>query len=176
MASRGNMVSGSYIIVESKDGLENLSGYKKIAILSQTTQTNENFNELCQEIIRRFGYELRIFKTICKTTILRQKETLELASKSDIVIVVGGRNSANTRHLKELALSIQSNTYQVENECEVKKEWIKNTDKIAIISGASTPYSDLEKIRERIEGFFLTENGYKKMPEQMHILFYRPTP
>ncbi len=150
----GNMKPDNYIIVENKHEIKDFPGKRKVAMLSQTTQTIKNFNSVSQKLSSLFDYEFRIFKTICKTTILRQKEALELATKSDVVIVVGGRNSANTRHLSELALTVQKNTYQVENGDEVEKKWFKNTDKVAIISGASTPYSDLENIRVKIERFF----------------------
>jgi len=150
----GNIKSGNFIIIENENEIKNFDLKNRIAVLSQTTQTDSNFNRICQRLINIFSYEIRIFKTICRTTYLRQKEALEMASVSDVVIVVGGKNSANTRHLKELAATVQKNTYQVEDEKEVKKEWFKITDKIAIISGASTPYFDLENVKKKIESFF----------------------
>lgn len=150
----GNIKTGFYIIVENEKELENLDCKNKIAVLSQTTQTTENFNRICRRLIEMFSCEIRIFKTICRTTHLRQEEALRMASLNDVVIVVGGKNSANTKNLREMAASVQKKTYHVEDESELKKEWFRNTDNIAVISGASTPYNDLENVKRRIENFF----------------------
>lgn len=150
----GNIKPGNFVIIENEIEIRNLGCINKIALLSQTTQTDSNFNSICQKLFSIFSYEIRIFKTICRTTQLRQNEALKMASKNDIVIVVGGRSSANTRHLKELAASIQKNTYQIEDSSEVKKEWFRADDRVAVLSGASTPYHDLENVKDKIESFF----------------------
>lgn len=150
----GNIKPGNFVIIENEIEIRNLGCINKIALLSQTTQTDSNFNSICQKLFSIFSYEIRIFKTICRTTQLRQNEALKMASKNDIVIVVGGRSSANTRHLKELAASIQKNTYQIEDSSEVKKEWFRADDRVVVLSGASTPYHDLENVKDKIESFF----------------------
>ncbi|MDD3520067.1 MAG: 4-hydroxy-3-methylbut-2-enyl diphosphate reductase [Actinomycetota bacterium] len=149
-----NIKTGEFLIAGNEAEIKNLRYKNKIAVLSQTTQTYSNFKLICQKLIDTFPYEIRIFKTICRTTYLRQKEVLKMASSNNAVIVVGGKNSANTCHLKELAVSVQKNTYHVEDEREVKKNWFRINDKVAVIGGASTPYQDLCNVKKRIESFF----------------------
>ncbi len=150
----GNIKTGCYAIIENENEIKNLNCRTKIAVLSQTTQPGYNFDMICRKLIGMFSCEIRIFRTICQTTNLRQKEAVKLASLNDVIIVVGGRNSANTKKLNCMAASVQKKTYHIEDEAEVKKEWFKTTDKVAIISGASTPYDDLENVRKKIESFF----------------------
>ena len=80
-----------------------------------------------------------MFNTICDATKNRQDSALKLAKKVDIMIVIGGHNSANTKHLAEVCESIGVPTYHIENALELKKMWFKGKNKVGITAGASTP-------------------------------------
>ncbi len=111
---------------------------KKIGLLSQTTKDIEQFQQLIKEIFN-YAEELRVFNTICKATRLRQQSIQELAKTVDLMIVIGGLNSANTKRLAYLSKKEGIETYHIENEQQLNKEWFKGKEKIGIASGTSTP-------------------------------------
>jgi len=157
MGILGNIDGGDFIVAKDKKSLEHIKNKKKLAVISQTTQSLDLFYSISKELLGKFDEEIRIFKSICKTTNLRQKDAIEMARQNNIVIVVGGKMSANTNHLFELSASIQQHTYHIEDSSELKKDWFHDAEeKIAIISGASTPFSDLEDVRKKIESYFRT--------------------
>ena len=126
------------IIINSPKQLLQIKKNCKLVLCAQTTQHNKEFSELVKEAVLRFK-EIRVFNTICKATEERQNSVLKLAKNSNIVIIVGGKNSANTKRLVELSLSIQTRTYLIESCEELKKEWFKDNENIGITAGASTP-------------------------------------
>lgn len=126
---------------------------KRIALISQTTASPVNFREIVLEIARKDFDEFLIKNTICKNTIDRQKEAQRIASKSDMVLVVGGKNSANTSRLAELCRQINRNTYHIEEAGDLNKKLLKRRKRIGIVTGASTPTSTIRKIIERIRRF-----------------------
>lgn len=147
----------SYIIEKEDDtfkALEKLekSGIKKLLVISQTTYSLEKFyiikeiieNELPQNI------ELVIKNTICATTEQRQIETKELSKKVDIMIIIGGKNSSNTKKLYEVALENCKKAICIETykELENSQNDIKNANKIGIMAGASTPQKSIEEVVE----------------------------
>jgi len=90
------------------------------------------------------------FNTICDSTDSRQNETRKLAEKNDAVIIVGGRDSANSRRLYEIAKSINLKTYFIENARQLKKNWFSDIKKLAITAGASTPEWAISKVIDKI--------------------------
>jgi 4-hydroxy-3-methylbut-2-enyl diphosphate reductase len=94
--------------------------------------------------------EVKVYNTICNSTALRLKETANMARKVDVMIVVGGKNSANTTQLSHLCTSLSVRTYHIETEEELKKEWFKDTQNIGITAGASTPDWIIKKVEKRI--------------------------
>lgn len=145
----------SYIIEKEDDtfkALERLekSGIKKLLVISQTTYSLEKFyiiketieNELPRDI------ELVIKNTICATTEQRQIETKEISKKVDMMIIIGGKNSSNTKKLYEVALENCKQTICIETykELENIQGDIKKAKKIGIMAGASTPQSSIEDV------------------------------
>ena len=121
---------------------------KKIGILSQTTKDIEQYKQIIKEI---FSYveELRVFNTICKATRLRQQATQELSKIVDIMIVIGGLNSANTARLAYLSKIIGTETYHIENEKQLDERWFIGKNRIGITTGTSTPdYITSQVIKE----------------------------
>lgn len=122
----------------------------KVGLISQTTKDENEFKRVIAEIIENVD-ELRVFNTICKATSLRQDSTRELAMQVDLMIVIGGLNSANTTRLAQLSTRAGVKTYHIESEKDIKKIWFKGIEKVGITSGASTPDYITEKVINKIK-------------------------
>ena len=94
--------------------------------------------------------ELLVYNTICTATAQRQKAALALAKEVEAMVVVGGRESANTRHLAELCRRVVP-TYQVEGPEELRPEWLAGRARIGLTAGASTPAEQIEAVKRRLE-------------------------
>lgn len=133
-----------------KTVLENLRKSKidKLLVILQTTYSVERFNKIEKLIKNNLpeGVELVIKNTICKATELRQKETEEIARKVDYMIIIGGKNSSNTKKLFEIGKSNCEKCVCVETANELDIELIKKCDKVGIMAGASTPYQLIEEV------------------------------
>jgi 4-hydroxy-3-methylbut-2-enyl diphosphate reductase len=125
-------------VVEKKADVSKMQKREQLGIVSQTTQTIENFNEVVQALLSKAS-ELRIFNTICLETVKRQESTRELAGRVDSMVVVGGYNSANTRRLAEICRRTGTETRHIETADEIKLAWFKEKRAIGITAGASTP-------------------------------------
>ncbi|OGF51976.1 MAG: 4-hydroxy-3-methylbut-2-enyl diphosphate reductase [Candidatus Firestonebacteria bacterium GWA2_43_8] len=110
----------------------------KLGVVVQTTQSMQNFLDTVN-VLRDKAPEIRVFNTICDATRKRQDSALKLANKVDIMIVVGGKNSANTKHLAELCREKSVPTYHIEGALEIKKSWFKGKKLAGVTAGASTP-------------------------------------
>jgi 4-hydroxy-3-methylbut-2-enyl diphosphate reductase len=128
---------------------------KKATLVSQTTLSFEIFSKIALFLMKEIE-ELVIINSICDATNIRQKETRELAQKSDIMIVIGGRHSANTKRLLQISKEY-TKSIQIETESELQKEWFKEAENIGITAGASTPNSIIEKVENKIKDFFYGE-------------------
>jgi 4-hydroxy-3-methylbut-2-enyl diphosphate reductase len=125
----------------------------RLGILSQTTQSRLRFAEFIREVISVVFpgvRELRIINTLCAETQKRQEAAAELAGNSDLMIVVGGRNSANTKHLAELCSGIVE-THLIETAAEIKKNWLSGRKHIGVTAGASTPDEAIEEVIARLK-------------------------
>jgi len=132
---------------------EDFSGLEadKVAVLAQTTQNREDFNKLVNSLLGRFT-EIRIFDTICDATKIRQEEAIKLAQEVDLMIVIGGRNSANTKRLYELSTRYCKRVLHIETEKEIDRSIIADAERIGITAGASTPNDIIKAVVERIRG------------------------
>ena len=125
------------VILETEEDAKNFASSPKLGIVSQTTVSGENFVKMVSHLLGK-SKDIRILRTICTATDQRQKAALELASKVDIMIVVGGRISANTTRLAQLCKE-KCRTYHIETAQELSPEWLENANKVGITAGASTP-------------------------------------
>ncbi|PIP67797.1 MAG: 4-hydroxy-3-methylbut-2-enyl diphosphate reductase [Candidatus Omnitrophica bacterium CG22_combo_CG10-13_8_21_14_all_43_16] len=126
---------------------------KKLGIISQTTQSKVNYIKEIQKILNKDFSEVKIFNTICSDTSKRQSATRGLLKDCDLMIVIGGKNSANTKRLWQICKESGVDSFHIETEPELKKGWFKGKSCIGITSGASTPDSMVKKIIERIRRF-----------------------
>ena len=128
------------------------SKIKKLLIISQTTYSLEKFY-IIEEIIKNElpkNIQIEIRNTICKATELRQKETQELSKKVDYMIIIGGKNSSNTKKLYEIAKQNCDNTICVETSEEINLEELEENFKIGIMAGASTPKESIEEVVDKL--------------------------
>lgn len=121
----------------------------KIAIIAQTTQTRKRFVRVIKELLKKEFQEIRIFNTLCRVVQSRQEEAVKLAKRVDLMLVVGGKESANTGRLAEICAG-RKETYHIEGADEIRREWLKKKKKIGIITGTSTPKFLVEEVAKRI--------------------------
>jgi 4-hydroxy-3-methylbut-2-enyl diphosphate reductase len=122
----------------------------KVGVVVQTTQPIEALKNVLSRIIEH-AKELKVYNTICNSTALRLKETEEMARRVDIMIVVGGKNSANTTQLANLCRSMSVRTYHIETDDEIDASWFRDARKIGITAGASTPDWIITRVKNRIQ-------------------------
>lgn len=148
----------NYSIIENEEDIEKTltdfqkSELKKILLIAQTTYSLKRFDNIQKKICRSLNsnIEIVIRNTICKATELRQKETENLSKKVDYMIIIGGKNSSNTRKLYEIAKKECENSVCVENEEELNVSDIKKFEKIGIIAGASTPQKSIDEVVKKL--------------------------
>jgi 4-hydroxy-3-methylbut-2-enyl diphosphate reductase len=131
---------------------------ERIGILAQTTQSRAEFTSFLGKLIGRLlpqTREIRVVNTLCQETQKRQLAAEDIAGTSDLMIVVGGHNSANTRRLADVCSRVVE-TYHIENAEEINTAWLKDKKAVGITAGASTPDEAIEqviiKIRSIIAG------------------------
>ncbi|MCL6609922.1 MAG: bifunctional 4-hydroxy-3-methylbut-2-enyl diphosphate reductase/30S ribosomal protein S1 [Peptococcaceae bacterium] len=123
---------------------------EKVGVLAQTTQTRLNFNAVV-DVLREKCREVEVYNTICGATGERQKSTVDLARKVDVMVVVGGKNSSNTANLAALSAAQGTPTYQVETAGELEARWFKGKKTAGITAGASTPQRIIEEVERRMK-------------------------
>lgn len=125
----------------------------RLGILSQTTQVPADFQDFVKKIIDAAfgkGSEIRIIDTICPHIRQRQKSALELAGRVDVMVVVGGSTSANTKHLAELCSRVVK-TYMVQSAGELRSEWFKGVTRVGVTAGASTADETIDEVVAALE-------------------------
>ena len=135
------------IIVSSKESLEELDPKKleNAVIVSQTTQRLSVFEKISKELQNKIK-NVKIFDTICDATKNRQDEVKKIAKENDGIIVIGGKNSANSKKLFEIANRLNPKTFFVENVKELNFKNFKNLNTVGITAGASTPDWAIQEI------------------------------
>lgn len=142
------------VVVDEGGELPHLKS--RVGIVVQTTQPLEALKRLTGRVVER-AKEVKVYNTICNSTALRLKETEEMARRVDVMLVVGGKNSANTTQLAYLCASLPVKTYHIETADELRPEWFKGARKVGITAGASTPDWIIRDVQERIKDIGGTE-------------------
>ena len=126
---------------------------RRLGILSQTTQVPAQFAGFAKKIISlalNKDSEIRIIDTICHDIRERQAAALELARRADLMLVVGGRSSANTNRLAELCSRV-TETHLIETAAEIKPAWLKGKKLVGVTAGASTDETTVDEVMERLQ-------------------------
>lgn len=142
-------VAGEALVIENIHGLDTGQIQPKVGVICQTTQELTNFQQITASIIP-LAKEIRIYNTICLATSQRQQEAAELSRKVDLMIVVGGKNSANTSRLTEISRMNGIPTYQLESASEIDEAWFQEVKRVGITAGASTPDQQIEEIIQKL--------------------------
>jgi 4-hydroxy-3-methylbut-2-enyl diphosphate reductase len=132
------------VVVEDAAGLplDRLRG-KRVGLVVQTTQTRANLASVAAALAP-VAREMLVYNTICDATEKRQDAACELAAEVDVVVVVGGRNSANTARLAQLCRVIEPRTHHIESAAELRPEWFAGASRVGVTAGASTPDEEIE--------------------------------
>jgi len=148
------------VVLDEQDVLD-LAPHPRIGIASQTTQPIDRVRRLVEVIRRRFpDSEVRFIDTVCHPTKQRQDAAVALARQSDVVIVVGGSTSNNTRELVGTCRRHCSRVHHVETEADLRAEWFVEAGTVGITAGTSTPDDMIDRVEERIHAFAMVNDGF----------------
>ena len=128
-----------------------LDEHPRIGVAAQTTQAVEKVRHLVDVIRRQFPRsEVRFIDTVCKPTKERQSAAVEMARQADVVIVVGGRSSNNTRELVKTCAQYCGRVHHVETDADVRTEWFEGASVVGLTAGTSTPDDVIDRVEVRL--------------------------
>src|SRR2546425_3789394 len=138
------------IVVDEEEDWDKIPRRKKMALISQSTQPPWKFEKLAAYMVSR-SHELKIVNTVCPVTIRRQEDTLETAREVDLMVVVGGRSSANTKELTRLCGIAGTPAIQIEGYRDlVDAGAFEGVEVVGVTGGTSTPVEDLQAVAQRV--------------------------
>ncbi len=155
---------GHAVVVDDINQVEQMCQAEKIAVVSQTTLVEEYFEQVVEEI-KKINPGAQIHKTICRATDVRQKAAAELAKNVDLMIVIGGHNSSNTRKLAAVCKTTGTPTYHIEKAEDLQKEWLENINVTGVTAGASTPIWSLKEVYCKMSEFMNDSSEEKEVLE-----------
>ncbi len=150
--SYGKDQNDVHVVLDVKDLDKLRFKFDKIATVAQTTKKKEVYLEIVNALILR-NKEVRVFNTICDATFENQDAARDLSEEVDIMIVIGGKNSSNTKQLHSICLENCQNSYLIENAQELDKNWFLEKKLCGITAGASTPDWIIQQVVNEIEKY-----------------------
>jgi (E)-4-hydroxy-3-methyl-but-2-enyl pyrophosphate reductase len=157
-------------LINSVEEVNNLPNFEKICLVSQTTFDRLLFDQIAERIKQRFiSSDIVIKKTICSATDQRQAEVASLAKQVDALVVVGGKNSANTQRLAKIANECGTPTQLVETEQEIEWDRIAYCQTVGISAGASTPNWMIKRVNEYLQ--FMAQTRKQSVPNTIRQFF-----
>ena len=141
-----------HIILEPSEIKDLVFKNNKIATVAQTTKKKEKYLEIVNALVLK-NKEVRVFNTICDATFENQDAARDLSKEVDVMIVIGGKNSSNTKQLHSICLENCSDSYLIENDTELDSSWFVNKKLCGITAGASTPDWIIQQVVGKIESF-----------------------
>jgi 4-hydroxy-3-methylbut-2-enyl diphosphate reductase len=142
---------GKAIVLNTKEEAERLRFIPRMGVVFQTTHSMTHVQEIVGALLRR-GKEIRVFNTLCGATTSMQKTAVELAPDVDAMIVIGGKQSANTAQLAEVCRRVNPRVWHVESAVEIREEWFAGLRRVGVTAGASTPDEVIAEVVDRITG------------------------
>ncbi|RKY12113.1 MAG: 4-hydroxy-3-methylbut-2-enyl diphosphate reductase, partial [Planctomycetota bacterium] len=140
-------------VVASEEDLDNIKLNKKLGVICQTTQTPDHFVEMIAAIARRGFSDMKIINTLCRETMSRQTAAVKLCRQVDVMFVLGGLHSANTRKLAELCKKHNPQTYHLQNWTELDRSCLCGKTMAGVTAGASTPDDVIEEFVRHLENY-----------------------
>lgn len=147
---------GAIYLVENVDDVRNLSvkNPKQLTYVTQTTLSMDDTKDIIDALREKFPHiEGPRKDDICYATQNRQEAVKDLASKCDLVLVVGSPNSSNSNRLREVSEKLGTPAYLIDNETEIQKQWLENVDTIGITAGASAPDILVTRVIEKLKSW-----------------------
>ncbi|HEV3308983.1 MAG TPA: 4-hydroxy-3-methylbut-2-enyl diphosphate reductase [Chloroflexota bacterium] len=144
---------GKARVIKTPEDLDGWEPTRRVALIAQSTSNTESFREMAKEVVGRMvdrGVEVRVINTICKPTKERQAAVRRLARDVDVVLAVGGEQSANTRKLVQAAEEEGARAYQVVRVEDVRPEWFEGAEAVGITAGASTPDWVVDEVEAKV--------------------------
>jgi len=138
------------IVVSSSKELETLKLGERVALVAQTTRKVEDYMEVANYLIPRHK-EVRVFNTICNATFENQDAVRKISKKADIMIIIGGKNSSNTKQLFSISCDNCKDSYHIEDEADLEHNWFRDKQFCGISAGASTPDWIIQNVIGSIE-------------------------
>ena len=147
----GDLDRDSFNVVLEDDDVLALEEHPRLGVAAQTTQAVEKVRHLVGLIRRRFPHsDVRFLDTVCKPTKERQSAAVEMARQADVVIVVGGRSSNNTRELVKTCARYCARVHHVQTDAGVRPEWFEAAKVVGLTAGTSTPDAVIDRVEARI--------------------------
>jgi 4-hydroxy-3-methylbut-2-enyl diphosphate reductase len=147
----GDLDRGSFDIVLDEDDVRALDAHPRIGVAAQTTQPIEKVRQMVELIRRRFPQSaVRFLDTVCKPTKDRQSAAIEIARQAEVVIVIGGRSSNNTRELVKTCSRYCSRVHHVQGEADVRPEWFEGVKIVGLTAGTSTPDDVIDRVEQEV--------------------------
>jgi 4-hydroxy-3-methylbut-2-enyl diphosphate reductase len=140
-------------VVGNKNDINNLGKNHKLGIICQTTQSPEHFAKMIAQIAKTSFSELKIINTLCKEAVKRQTCAVQLCKQVDIMFILGGLHSANTRKLAELCKKYNPKTFHLQNYKELDKNTLFGNNTAGVTAGASTPQWIIDDFIENLRRF-----------------------
>jgi small subunit ribosomal protein S1 len=141
---------GDVKVIANVQEAKNFYTNKKVGIVVQTTQTQENVEKIMDILQSKLDIDI-FHNTRCKATLERQKSAHTVAAIVDTMLVIGGKNSSNTKKLAQVCQNVGAKVYHIETAKELKKEWFTHIDRIGITAGASTPDWIIKEVISKME-------------------------
>lgn len=140
---------GEVFVVADRSQAEKLPRRGRIGVVAQTTQSLDNLRHVVEVCLEKCT-ELRVYNTICDATAVRQSEARAIARQVELMLVLGGFNSANTNRLAQLCAEIQPRTHHLETAGQIDPAWFEGVSTVGITAGASTPRWIIDEVLERV--------------------------
>ena len=144
------------IATSSIADLKGMKPPKRIGIVSQSTQILELFKQFVVDVHMEFlgkTKEIKVHNTICAPTTRLQSSAEELARECAVMVVVGGKQSANTQHLADICRAEGARTYKIEGAAELDSAWFVGVETVGVTAGASTPDESIHEVVARLQSF-----------------------
>jgi 4-hydroxy-3-methylbut-2-enyl diphosphate reductase len=147
----GDLDPGTFDVVLEDGQVRALRHHSRIGVAAQTTQPAERVRRVVALIRQRFpASDVRFIDTVCKPTKERQSAAIDVARQADLVVVVGGRSSNNTRELVRTCARHCGRVHHVETEADVCAEWFRGAEVVGLTAGTSTPDEVIDRVEARI--------------------------
>lgn len=165
------------VVIEKEAQVRGLKlSARKIGVIAQTTQSRENFSKVVGRLVEKGVFEMRVFDTICDDTIKRQISAENIAASCDLMLILGGRMSANNRRLAQICARTGTRTYHIETAGQINPAWLDRVKSVGLAGGASTPDWIIEEAIDKLRIYAKTLRKKILRPDKKGGVLRQPLP